>query len=107
MKFYIALFISKLIYIVLKILRRPATSFAGFVALKICPDFMKYTKKSINKVFINITGTNGKTTTSGILAHILEENNQKIIHNVKGANMPSGIANVFVKNICPFKNYLP
>jgi len=105
MKFYIALFISKLIYIVLKILRRPATSFAGFVALKICPDFMKYTKKSINKVFINITGTNGKTTTSGILAHILEENNQKIIHNVKGANMPSGIANVFVKNICPFKNY--
>ncbi len=105
MKFYIALFISKLIYIVLKILRRPATSFAGFVALKICPDFMKYTKKSINKVFINITGTNGKTTTSGILAHILEENNQKIIHNVKGANMPSGIANVFVKNICPFKNH--
>ena len=105
MKFYAALFISKLAYVGLRILRRPATSFAGFVALKICPDFMKHTKKYINKAFINITGTNGKTTTSGLLAHILEANNQKIIHNLKGANMLSGIANVFVTHVCPFKNY--
>ncbi len=105
MKFYIALFTSKLAYIGLKLLGRPATSFAGFVALKICPDFMKYTKNHINKAFINITGTNGKTTTSGILAHILEANNQKVIHNLKGANMLSGIANVFARNICPFKKY--
>lgn len=105
MKFYVALFISKIAYFGLKILGRPATSFAGFVALKICPNFMKYTKKYINKSFINITGTNGKTTTSGLLAHILIANNQKIIHNLKGANMLSGIANVFVTHICPFKKY--
>lgn len=105
MKFYIALFVSKLIYISLKILRRPATAFAGFVALKICPDFMNHTQKYIQKGFINITGTNGKTTTSGILAHILENNNKKIIHNLKGANMLSGIANVFVRNICPLKKF--
>ncbi len=105
MKFYIALFISKLAYIGLKLLRRPATSFAGFVALKICPDFLKYTQRYIDKAFINITGTNGKTTTSGILAHILEENNNRVIHNIKGANMLSGIANVFVRHICPIKKY--
>jgi len=105
MKFYIALFISKLAYIGLKLLRRPATSFAGFVALKICPNFLKYTQRYIDKAFINITGTNGKTTTSGILAHILEENSNKVIHNIKGANMLSGIANVFVRYICPIKKY--
>ncbi|MBQ8169020.1 DUF1727 domain-containing protein [bacterium] len=104
MRFYLALFISKLSYIVLKILRRHATSFAGYVALKICPDFMKYTRKYIRKSFINVTGTNGKTTTSGLLAHIFESSG-KIIHNVKGANMLTGIANVFALNICPFKKY--
>ncbi len=102
MKFYLALILSKLSYLGLRILRRPATSFAGFVALKICPDFMKYTKKYINKSFINVTGTNGKTTTSGILAHILGGN---VIHNTKGANMLTGIVNVFALNIIPFKKY--
>jgi len=104
MKFYIALITSKLAYIGLKLLNRPATSFAGYLALKICPNFMKHTQKYIKKGFINVTGTNGKTTTSGILAHILEQSGN-IIHNVKGANMPAGIANVFALNICPLKKY--
>ena len=73
MKFYIALITSKLAYIGLKLLNRPVTSFAGYLALKICPNFMKHTQKYIKKGFINVTGTNGKTTTSGILAHILEQ----------------------------------
>lgn len=102
MKFYTSLILSKLSYMGLKILNRPATSFAGYVALKICPDFMKYTKKYIKKSFINITGTNGKTTTSGLLAHILGNN---VIHNLKGANMLTGIANTFVLALSPFKKY--
>ena len=102
MRFYLALFISKLSYLGLKMLNRPATSFAGYVALKICPDFMKYTKKYIQKSFINLTGTNGKTTTSGLLAHILGKN---VVHNLKGANMLTGIVNTFVLALYPFKKY--
>lgn len=104
MKFYLALLISKLSYLGLKMLRRPATSFAGFIALKICPDFLKYCQKFVRKAFINVTGTNGKTTTSGILAHIFQQKNS-VIHNTKGANMLSGIANIFAVNICPLKKY--
>lgn len=104
MKFYIALIISKLSYLSLKLLNRPATSFAGFIALKICPDFLKYSQKFIQKAFINVTGTNGKTTTSGILAHIFQQKNS-VIHNTKGANMLSGIANVFAVNILPYKKH--
>ena len=102
MRFYTALFLSKLSYLGLKMLNRPATSFAGYVALKICPNFMKHTKKYISKNFINITGTNGKTTTSGLLAHIL---GNKVIHNLKGANMLTGIVNTFVLALSPFKKY--
>ena len=102
MRFYIALLLSKLTYLGLKIMKRPATSFAGLVALKICPQFLKYAKKYIKKSFINITGTNGKTTTSGLLAHILGDG---VIHNLKGANMLTGIVNVFAVNLNPFKEY--
>ena len=102
MKFYTSLLLSKLAYLGLKILNRPATSFAGYVALKVCPDFMRHTKKYIKKSFINITGTNGKTTTSGLIAHIL---GKKVIHNLKGANMLTGIVNTFVLALSPFKKY--
>ncbi len=105
LKFYIALITAKIIFIILKILKRPATSYPGFIALKICPDFLAFSRKYINNNFINITGTNGKTTTSGLLAHILSNANQQIIHNLKGANMLSGIANVFALNISPFKKF--
>ena len=105
LRFYIALVLSKLAYFAIKILRKSGgTSFAGMLALKICPNFLKYCKKYSGNI-IAITGTNGKSTTSGILAHILEEDN-RVIHNVKGANMLTGIANVFVLNLpCQKFNY--
>lgn len=105
MKFYTALITSKLSYVGLKLLNRPATSFAGYIALKICPDFLKYSRKYIKKNFINVTGTNGKTTTSGLLAHILGASHNKVLHNLKGANMLTGIANVFALNISPLKRF--
>ncbi|MBR1424846.1 DUF1727 domain-containing protein [bacterium] len=98
-RFYIALVISKLAYYLIRTIRHSGgTSFAGMVALRICPNFLVYCKKFVNQK-ITITGTNGKTTTSGILASILEKNDAKIIHNVKGANMLTGIANVFALSL--------
>lgn len=105
-RFYIALIFSKLAYLAIKILKKSGgTSFAGMLALKICPKFLKYCKKYVSTI-ITITGTNGKSTTSGILAHILEEEENRVIHNVKGANMLTGIANVFALNLpCEKFNY--
>ena len=103
-RFFIALIISKLAYLAVKILKHSGgTSFAGMVALKICPNFLKYCKKYASHI-VTITGTNGKTTTSGILASILEKEDSKVIHNVKGANMLTGIANVFALNL-PFQHF--
>ncbi len=106
MRFYIALVLARLIYVAIKVLNRSSgTSFVGMMTLKACPDFLSYCRSYVKKKAITVTGTNGKTTTSGMLAHILEMDKQKVIHNVKGANMLTGVANVFALNITPVNKF--
>lgn len=105
-RFYTALVLARLTYLAIKLLHRSSgTSFVGMMTLKVCPDFLAHCRKYIKNNAIMISGTNGKTTTSGLVAHIFEENQNSIIHNVKGANMLTGIANVFALNIKPFKRF--
>lgn len=104
-RFYISLIIARLIALLLKLLAKAGTSFVGLFTLKYNPSFLKMCSKYVNSPKIAITGTNGKTTTSGLLAHIMKKNGKKIIHNEKGANMVTGIANVMALNILPFKKF--
>ena len=105
-RFYTALVLARLTYLAIKLFHRSSgTSFVGMMTLKVCPDFLAHCRKYIKNNAITISGTNGKTTTSGLVAHIFEENQNSIIHNVKGANMLTGIANVFALNIKPFKRF--
>ncbi len=104
-RFYIALILARLIYILIKFLNKSSgTSFVGMFTLKLFPKFLAYCSDYVEKT-ITISGTNGKTTTSGLLAHIVESANNKVIHNVKGANMLTGVANVFALNIVPFNKF--
>lgn len=73
--------------------------------LKTNPDFLNFCSKYILHEKISVTGTNGKTTTAGLIAQILEANNKEVIHNAQGANMLTGIANVFATTIVPSKRY--
>lgn len=104
--FYISILAAKILSIIIIVMNRSSgTSFVGLIALKICPDFIKYCSKYVKKDIITITGTNGKTTTAGLIASILEENNQNVVHNEKGANMLTGIANALALQIAPFKRF--
>ena len=85
--------------------RSSGTSLIGLLTLKFNPNFLSHCAKYITSEKISVTGTNGKTTTSGLIAHILESNNKKVIHNTLGANMLTGIANVFAKTITPTKRF--
>lgn len=106
MRFYLSIIIAKLVYLAIKLRHKSSgTSFVGMLTLRICPDFLAHCNKYIKKDIATITGTNGKSTTSGIMAHILETNSQKVIHNLEGANMLTGIANVFALGVSPFKRY--
>lgn len=105
-KFYLSILTAKIIALAIAMMHRSAgTSFVGLVMLKICPDFLTYCSKYVKKDVITITGTNGKTTTAGLIANILEEHNQKVIHNEKGANMLTGVANAMALEIVPFRRF--
>ena len=106
LKFYLSLITARCVYTGIKLLNRSSgTSFVGMVVLKICPDFLTHCSKYIKKRIVTITGTNGKSTTSGLIAHILETAHQNVIHNLKGANMLTGVANVFALSVSPLKRF--
>jgi len=104
LRFYLSLIVAKLAYLFLKITKLSSgTAIIGLLTLKICPDFLIYANDYIKKHKINVTGTNGKTTTSGLLSHLIKLDNYSIINNVSGANMLNGIVNTLVLGICPFR----
>ena len=106
LRFYILLIIARLIKIAINMRGQSSgTSFIGMIMLKISPNFLRYTSTYFKKELIAVTGTNGKTTTAGMLSHILESQNNTVIHNEKGANMLSGIANTMALSIYPFKRF--
>ena len=105
LKFYTALTTAKAAGTSLKLFKRAGTSLPGVLALKIQKDFISNISKYCTNNIITITGTNGKTTTAGLLAHILKTADNTVLHNEKGANMLSGIASALAINYKPFTKF--
>ena len=99
-KYLTALTLSKLAVKLIKLRgKSKGTSAPGMLAMKISPDFITQASKYNNEKIITVTGTNGKTTTTGLIAHIMKQNNKKVVHNTEGANMLTGIATALVNNV--------
>jgi len=90
LRFLLALWLAKLSVPALKITRHNGTDFPGSLALKLCPDFLRYVGKP--GTIIAVTGTNGKTTVSNLLTDILEADGKKVLSNRSGSNITSGIS---------------
>lgn len=80
----------------LRMMGRGATSLPGKLALKIDPHYLKTLSSGVKTVVL--TGTNGKTTSTHIVAQALENAGQEAFYNRSGANLIQGITTEFSTN---------
>lgn len=82
-----------------KISGREGSTWPGQIALKTDPKFIrKVIAQNPDLKIIFIAGTNGKTTTTKALTHVLEKVGHTILSNSTGANLLNGLASSLVKH---------
>jgi UDP-N-acetylmuramyl tripeptide synthase len=74
---------------------RHATSIPGVVAERIAPGITRRIAADLGAVVL-VSGTNGKTSTSRFLAHLLEVAGREVIANRSGANLEQAIASTLL-----------
>ncbi|MGH2632492.1 MAG: MurT ligase domain-containing protein [Tepidiformaceae bacterium] len=72
--------------------RGGGTALPGLVAARLAPDIVHRLGRQLGRGRVLITGTNGKTTTTRILAGALEQARVPYINNREGSNLMRGIA---------------
>lgn len=71
--------------------RGGGTVIAGHLVPRIAPDALREVTNCLPNGTIVVSGTNGKTTTTRLLSHILRGAGLRPIHNRAGANLLSGL----------------
>ena len=71
---------------------RSASQLPGRVALAIDPQLIARLRAKASQGSVVVCGTNGKTTTTGVIAAALEAAGLRVLCNRAGANMISGVA---------------
>ena len=92
----IAVSAAKFVGYICKKMGRQGVTWAGKVAIKICPDILEQLSSQVRKTIFATCGTNGKTTTNNMLCAALEAEGQKVICNHTGSNMLNGVVAAFV-----------
>ena len=98
MRAWLAIVIGKISAFVSRLLRiGGGSSLPGVLALRIEPRILFRLLEKSTLTSIIITGSNGKTTTSRMIAEVLEHSGVHIVWNRSGANMVSGIVSALIQ----------
>ena len=80
-----------------RVLRRGGgTALPGLVAERVDPRIVANLGRSLGRGRIMVTGTNGKTTTSRIIAAAFEAEGVPYVHNREGSNLMRGMASTLL-----------
>ena len=85
----IAVLLCKLIRAVGKLVGR-GSSMPGQIVLKLFPNVLS--RLRLPDTVIAVSGSNGKTSTVEMIAHILTDNGKKVVWNREGSNQTEGVA---------------
>ena len=77
------------------VFHRQGVTWAGKIALKVCPDILSELAAQVREDIFIVCGTNGKTTTNNMLCAALEAEGKKVVCNHTGSNMLNGVAAAF------------
>ena len=103
MRFLLAVIAGRLVRFAGKFVNR-ATNLPGSIALRICPDLLS--RFIFDGKVIAVTGSNGKTTTSNMIAHILRRQGHSVAINTEGSNLTPGIATTLLC-ACRLNRHVP
>lgn len=95
---------AKAISRVANVLGRGATAFPGYFVEKLNPGFLKSVSPQLKNCIL-VTGTNGKTTTSSLIVHLLTKENQTVSNNHAGSNLKRGIISSIVPHLTLNKKF--
>src|SRR5262245_51654524 len=76
--------------------RGGGTALPGLIAERLAPDVLGHLSAQLPGGTAAVTGTNGKTTTSHMLAAILSRAGRRPLRNASGSNLSRGIAGALV-----------
>jgi lipid II isoglutaminyl synthase (glutamine-hydrolysing) len=79
---------------------RNATAMPGIVADRISPGLVSRLAADLGGVCL-VSGTNGKTSTSRFLAHVLASTGRRVIANASGANLEQGVTSALGASATP------
>jgi len=77
------------------------TSITGIVAQRVYPNIVGHLAAELEHGSVVVTGTNGKTTTSGFIAAILRDAGLRVWHNREGSNLMGGVASTLIMRALP------
>ena len=96
MKNFFIILAMKILNLILKICHKNGGNFLGKIAYDWNSEIFKYFK--VNCPVIAVSATNGKTMTNNCIGYTLKTAGNKVVSNVEGNNMETGILSTILKN---------
>ena len=99
-RFFIALWAGKFLLFIWKRIGRVQDDKPGMASMRLCDDFLELVAKP--ELTIAVTGTNGKTSISSMVAQMLRKQGKTVAYNDWGANHHAGQARCILDTVSIF-----